>query len=346
MVNQKDKEQDPVKSRKNKDRKKQKVRKEMSFLKTFLIFLVAFTLIITLGMSLLSGVGDIQLFGDDNPKLSLELNTLIDPDNPFYDAFTEANRVNVLLLGTNQNMADTIMLVSFDMDLKHVDVVSVPRDTYFYRKGYYDPGSHKINSVMLTDGPVGMAKAVSATLMDIPINYYAVIKYDGVKAVVDAMGGVPMDVKQDMNYKDPYDKPVPLVIDIKKGEQVLDGDHAVQFLRYRKGYREGDLGRVKAQQEFIKAAFKQALKKDFLKVAKKGIEVVDSDLDIKTVVALATKALGMESDDMTTYMMPNTPYDRAPWYVIADGPGIEEMITEMYSLQPEVEETTDGAIEQ
>ncbi len=73
MVNQKDKEQDPVKSRKNKDRKKQKVRKEMSFLKTFLLFLVAFTLLITLGMSLLSGVGDIQLFGDDNPKLSLEL---------------------------------------------------------------------------------------------------------------------------------------------------------------------------------------------------------------------------------------------------------------------------------
>ena len=324
-------------TRKNKGKTKNiREKRELSFWKTFLLFLLGFTLVFLMGFQLLNTVGEITLFGDDNPELALELDMLIDPDNPFYDAFTTANRINVLLLGVNQRMADTILLVSYDMDLKHADIISVPRDTYYYRKGYVDPGSHKINSVMLSDGPVEMARAVSSTLMDIPINYYAVIDYDGVRAVVDAMGGVPMNIEKDMKYKDPYDKP-PLVIDIKAGEQVLDGDHAVQFLRYRKGYREGDIGRVKAQQVFVKAAFKQALGKDFLKVTKKGLEVVDSDLNVKTILALAAKAASMSADDLVTHMMPNTPYDQSPWYVIADGPGIEKMITEIYSIEPEEE---------
>ncbi len=312
-----------------------------SFIKTFVVFFLAITVAITGGIFLINGAGNVAIFGNDNPQLSEELETIVDPESPFFEAFTNANRVNVLCLGINGNMADTIMLVSFDMDAKHVDIISVPRDTYYYREGYKDLAAHKINAVMPKDGAVGMAKAVSETLLGIPINYYVTIEYDGVKKIVDAMGGVPLDVQQDMHYSDPYDKP-PLVIDIKKGYQVLDGDHAVQFLRFRHGYADADIGRVRAQQEFVKAAFKQALGKDFIKVVKTGFEVVDSDLKLKTCLSLATKALGMSSEDMTTYTMPHTLYDQSPWYVIADGEGIEQMLTQIYSIQSE--KTTDGAV--
>lgn len=321
--------------------KKKKVPRNRSFLEVFFLFFIGFTLIITGGLYLLNSVGNVALFGDENPELAIELDTLVDPDSPFYDAFTTANRVNILCLGVNSNMADTIMLVSFDMDQKHVDIISVPRDTYYYREGYTDPAAHKINAVMPKNGAVGMAKAVSKTLLDIPINYYAVIEYDGIRTIVDTMGGVPIDVQMDMNYKDPYDTP-PLIIDIDKGFQTLNGDQAVQYLRFRKGYADADIGRINAQQEFVKAAFKQALGKDLLKVIKKGFEEVDSDLKVKTVLSLATKALGMSEADMTTYTMPHTLYDQAPWYVIADGEGIEAMITEIYSL--DIEATTDGAV--
>lgn len=320
---------------------KKKPRRHRGFGETFLLFFLAFTLVITGGLYLLNSVGNTALFGDENPELAIELDTLVDPDSPFYDAFTNANRVNVLCLGVNSNMADTIMLVSFDMDEKNVDIISVPRDTYFYRNGYDSPAAHKINAVMPKEGAVGMAKAVSKTLLDIPINYYAVIEYDGIRSIVDAMGGVPIDVQMDMKYKDPYDKP-PLVIDIKKGFQTLNGDQSVQYLRFRKGYSDADIGRIGAQQAFVKAAFKQALGKDLLKVIRKGFEAVDSDLKVKTVLAIATKAIGMTEADMTTYTMPHTLYNEAPWYVIADGEGIEAMITEIYSPKPET--TTDGAV--
>ena len=329
-----------IKAQKKKARKK-KPSRQRGFLESFILFFLAFTVMITGGIYLITSVGDVALFGDDNPVLAIELETLVDPDSPFYDAFTTANRVNVLCLGVNSNMADTIMLVSFDMDQKHVDIISVPRDTYFYREGYANPAAHKINAVMPKDGAVGMAKAVSKTLLDIPINYYAVIEYDGIRSIVEAMGGVPLDVAMDMKYKDPYDKP-PLVIDIKKGYQTLNGDQSVQYLRFRHGYADADIGRIKAQQVFVKAAFKQALGKDLVKVIRRGFQEVDSDLTVKTVLAIATKAIGMSEGDMTTYTMPHTLYNQAPWYVISDGTGIEEMITEIYSLEPKT--TTDGAV--
>ena len=97
---------------------------------------------------------------------------------------------------------------------------------------------------------------MSDLLLGMPIHYYAMVDYDGVSTIVDSMGGIPMDIPFRMRYNDPYDKP-PLHIDIPEGQQILDGEHAVQFLRYRHGYPEGDIGRVKAQQAFMKAAFKQ-----------------------------------------------------------------------------------------
>ena len=175
-----------------------------------------------------------------------------------------------------------------------------------------------------------------------PINYYVIIGYDGVENIVDAMGGVPMTIRKGgMHYKDPYDTP-PLVIDIPEGAQVLDGKHAVQFLRYRKGYLEGDIGRVKAHQEFMKSAFRQCLSYKLPKIAKTVFNNVESDITIGEALSLANSATGISSNAIETYMLPSTPLPDPPYYVIPDAQGIAEMINQIYSIEPN--KTSEGAV--
>jgi len=313
------------------------------FLKTFLVAFIVFVIICTPGLAIFGEVADYNPFDPEGEQVVLEedLPVLVDENSPFFEAFQDKKRVNVLLLGVNDGLTDTIMLVSFDMEAKHVDLISIPRDTYYHREGYNGEGENKINAAYRKN-PLNTAKAVSEVLLGMPINYYAVVDYDGIRAIVDSMGGVPMTIqKGGMHYKDPMDTP-PLVIDIPEGPQVLDGDKAVQFLRYRKGYKEGDIGRIKAQQEFMKSAFRQCLSFNLPKIARTVFENVESDITLGTATALATKAIGITADDIKTYLLPGTPLPAAPYYVIPDAEGTAKMIYEIYSIEPKT--TTEGAV--
>jgi len=308
------------------------------FAVTFILMFVLFTALLVGGRVMLKNVADINPFVEAEEIVALE--TLIDEDSPFFETYKNAKKVNVLLLGVNGGMTDTIMLVSFDMDLKKVDVISVPRDTYYHRKNRDGAAEMKINAAYGGEA-INTARAVSDVLLGMPINYYAVIEYDGVENIVDSMGGVPMDIPFEMKYRDPYDTP-PLVINIPEGQQVLDGEHAVQFLRYRHGYIEGDLGRVKAQQQFVKNAFKQCLGFELPKIARTVFKNVESDIKLGTTVSLATDAMGIGPDDIETYMLPAWADPEPPYYVQPDAKEISNMITEIYSIQPET--TSDAAI--
>lgn len=309
--------------------------KAKTFFKFFLSFLVLFTLIF---IPVVKGVSNINLFkiSDSATDASLEdqmdINVLVSPDSPLYDTFSKANRVNVLTVGVNQNLTDTIMLVSWDMDENSIDVISVPRDTYYERDGYTSPAQKKINAAYgSSDGIIATANAVSDVLYGIPINYYAIVDYDAVRTIVDGIGGVPMTIEKAMKYDDPTDTP-PLHINIPAGEQVLDGDHAVQFLRYRKGYREGDLGRVKAQQEFVKSAFKQALDHGLTDSVKLVTQNVESDLTVGAATKFALKAVGLSSDAIDTYTVPGDgQYIGDVSYFIQDKSATEEMLIDIYT---------------
>ncbi len=300
------------------------------FLKQFLLYFIILTLVLIPVRMILDRVGGIRLFSGTESIIK-DLGTLVDEDSPFYQEFRDSKRVNVLVMGVNDGLTDTIMLASYDMENQRVDVISVPRDTYYYREGYINAAAHKINAIYSADGAVGTAKAVSDVLLGIPINYYAVIGYDGVEKVVDSMGGVSMNIPFHMQYYDPYDTP-PLKIDIPEGEQILNGKKAVEYLRFRKGYAEGDIGRVGAQQEFVKAAFKQALGKDLVKVIKTTLANVDSDLPLGMAIKLGTKGLGLESEDLNTWLTPGkagTTNGASYWRT--DSAQIEEMIRQIYS---------------
>lgn len=306
------------------------------FIKFFLIFLVLFTLIMIPISKAVSGINIFET--GDVDSIEEEMQTLVTPDSPFYEAFTTANRLNMLMVGVNDNMTDTIMLVSWDMDKNKVDVISVPRDTYYEREGYTSGAQKKINSIYAAEGIVGTANAVSDVLCGIPINYYAIVDYDAVKTIVDGIGGVTIDVPQSMHYVDPYAKP-PLKIDIPAGTQTLDGAHAVQYLRYRHGYKNGDIGRVEAQQKFVRAAFKQAINHGIFDSVKLITSNVQSDLTVGAASKYALSALGLEGDSIKTYTEPGEgKYIGEVSYYVQDKAATQEMMGQIYGVGQNTEE--------
>ena len=302
-----------------------------TFFRTFLFTFLLFTILGIPFQSLFHRVADTQLFGGSE-SLKTDMPMLVESDSPFFEAFKERNRVNVLMLGVNQGLADTIMVVSFDLDTKDVDLISLPRDTYYEREGHRGIGERKLNA-SFHQGVVESATAVSDLLLGMPINYYAIVEYKGIENIVDSMGGVPMNIPFRMRYNDPYDTP-PLHIDIPEGQQTLNGEQAVQFLRYRKGYPEGDIGRIRAQQEFMKAAFQQMLGFDLPNVAKTVFQNVDSDITLGMTTKLATSAIGVTSSNLSTYTLPGTPADvEAISFWFADTQKTGEMIREIYAIE-------------
>ena len=249
---------------------------------------------------------------DEGHVLEKEMEKVkVDPSSPFYDEFSKGDRVNFLLLGLADGNTDTIMVASYDTEEQKVDIISVPRDTYYARSGYKSYAYNKINSVYRTDSVVGIATAVSEILYGLPINYYAIVEYDDIRKIVDAVGGVYVDVPFRMKYDDPYADP-PLHIDIPQGNIKIDSSNVEQYLRFRHGnpgyksYYNGDLGRIQTQQAFIKLLIKKCLQLDNITdVAKVVLQNVQSDITYTAAISLARKAMGgLSVENITTQRIP------------------------------------------
>ena len=287
-----------------------------TFIMVFLIMILACTAII---------------FAIDRFGLGIP-NPIAGGDGPLSDLYRDSERVNVLLLGdTMQGLTDTIMVGSYDMKNQHVDIISVPRDTYYPRDDYPGAALSKINSVYKTEGIEGASEAVSDVIANIPLHAYAIIDENAIREIVDSMGGVPMNVPFDMKYTD---KKTDLYIDLKKGQQTLNGDQAVQFIRYRKGYKTGDLGRVEAQQEFMSNAFEKAIGWHLPKVAVTVVNNVDTDLTAGTAVRVGIKGVFLDRKDLETKTLPgDSSYKNGASYFIVDEDKTEDMIRQIYSSE-------------
>ncbi|WP_353094440.1 LCP family protein [Tissierella praeacuta] len=224
------------------------------------------------------------------------------------EALKKSKRVNFLILGMEDVRTDTIMFASFCPDTKKVSLMNIPRDTYIHRKGYNGAEQRKINSVYGTHGVEGVKKTISHILGDVPIHHYIMLDYKGVEKIVDGLNGVEVEVPFHMKYKDPSAKP-PLNIDIQPGKQVLDGKRSIEFLRYRKGnnkkggYIDGDLGRIKAQHEFLQSFIGKA-SENILAVITKGFNHVKTDLNLMDTLSYGRKAIGMNNEDFEILILP------------------------------------------
>ena len=208
--------------------------------------------------------------------------------------------------------SDTNILVAVDTVNGYVYGVSIPRDS----KAVWDGKSHKINAAFGKGGMTKLAEVVSDQL-GIPVDYTVSVDLTGFEALVEAIGGVYFDVPYNMDYHDQYQD---LVIEQEKGYRKLNGDDAMQVIRWRKNDSNspygnpqiGDSGRMQIQQDFLKAVIKQLLQLENVpnlgKLAEVFRENVETDLSFENILWFGKRAVigGLSLEDVSFMTMPWT----------------------------------------
>ena len=203
----------------------------------------------------------------------------------------------VLLLGTDGRegeedyRADTIILTRVDAPNKRLTMLSIPRDTHVYYKG----SEMKINAAHFYDGPAGMITAVQ-DLTGIKISHYAEVNFDGLAGIVDAIGGVWVDVDMEMYDDENFNG----IVSLEPGLQLLNGEGALFYTRCRHFY-DGDYTRMRHQRDFIKALIKQVLDDPdpmtLFNVVDRCADMVTTDLSVTDIISLASEMRGIDVDN-------------------------------------------------
>ncbi|MGK0555089.1 LCP family protein [Macrococcus capreoli] len=162
-------------------------------------------------------------------------------------------KLNVLILGQDRNVdgssrTDSIMIAQYNYLTKKMKIVSVMRDIYAEIPGYRN---YKINTAYTLGGPELLRKTIKKNL-DLDIDHYAIIDFKGFSAMVDEISpdGVPINVEKDMSAR--------IGVSLKKGWHNLNGKELLGYARFRHD-EEADFGRVRRQQQVIKALKKEMI---------------------------------------------------------------------------------------
>ena len=225
---------------------------------------------------------------------------------------------------------DVMMLASLDVENGKINILQIPRDTFVNK---YVGGYSYVNSVnamyssayhsykVPAQGSVSdetraaMAKTARMEAMRdvcsrlekslcVKIDRFILLDTSAFREIIDAMGGVEFNVPFDMDYDDPAQN---LHIHLKAGNQVLDGAKAEQFIRFRKGekysYPAGDIDRVDARADFMRAALSQVKKNVSLSLVSQIIKTVstklDTDIKFEEAVYFAKEAYKISDTNIT-----------------------------------------------
>lgn len=329
--------------------------KRTLFIKTFLISLTVILVLFISGVVILKSMVKPPAIAqnDEQNVPTLEDVAFLPPNGDERDiligggldapeGFTIADRkeqfYTFLIIGLDEGInTDTIMIASYDGILKEANIISVPRDSMVNVKrkikkinAAYPAGT--LNGGGL-EGGINQLKREIKTIIGFVPDFYVCVDLDAFVKIVDAVGGVNINVRSDMKYYDPTQN---LHIDIKKGEQLLDGENALKFARYRKGNDPRttitDYQRMENQQAVIKALFNKLLKPanilkipEFIKIFN---EYVYSDIKPENMLWFAeqlNKIKGTEA--LSTYTIPTKGTSGLPnYYEYLDETAIVELI--------------------
>jgi len=256
----------------------------------------------------------------------------------------ENEKCNILIMGVDKEglRTDVLMLAQIDPIKNTATVMSIPRDTRVKYKG----GHHKINEVHAlglnrlkssADDSEKEAAKIEASILavkeltGVPIHHFVKINFKAFRDCIDELGGVDFDVPQRMKYSDPYQD---LYINLQPGMQHLDGDKSEQLVRFRR-YKNGDLDRIKVQQDFMQALLDQKLKAKYISKVDDVYEIImdnmETSMSTSDMVDCAELLLDIGTGNITPVTMPGTPdYVGAVSYVIVDKDGLKDMVEECF----------------
>lgn len=237
---------------------------------------------------------------------------------PGFPSFDTINRpINILVLGIDnsghphQNKvtpaaalagnSDTMLLVRIIPNTHQINILSIPRDTLVEMP---ETGNDKVNNANVIGGAKLAQQTVSHLLGDIPIDRYVRLDTEGFVQLVDALGGVEVNVPKEMHY---VDKSQDLKINFLPGKQQLNGQHLQEYIRFRHD-ELGDIGRVQRQQQALKAILQVVLRPstlghlpEILEVAKQNI---DSDLSVQEMLGIAKFLTQTDRQHINQVMLP------------------------------------------
>ena len=213
--------------------------------------------------------------------------------------------MNILLLGLDSRdesiRTDTIMVMTLNSINGEISLFSLPRDMMVPIPGH---GKDKVNHAYAYGG-VALSRETVEDFLDIKFDYYLSTDFDGFENIIKILGGIDLDVEKRMYYNG-----IDIKIDLQPGPQHLDGDKALQYVRWRSD-SEADLGRVRRQQEFMKALLQELIAfKNILKIPKLLPEIAEyirTDLELNQALSLANKLKNMDFEQINTFTFPGRP---------------------------------------
>lgn len=220
------------------------------------------------------------------------------------------DKATIMIMGIDERdddvgRSDTLMIATLDPKKHQAALLSVPRDTRVQIKGH---GFDKINAAYAYGGEKLTENTVEQFL-GMPMDHYVIINVKAFQRIIDALGGVDIDVEKRMYYEDPWDDDGGLVIDLKPGMQHMDGKTAVTYVRYRD--EEGDIGRISRQQKFMKAVMDKATSPAIIPelptIIKEVINSVKTDLSLRQMLEFAGSLQEAHSNGLKTEMVPGRP---------------------------------------
>lgn len=272
-----------------------------------------------------------------------------------HDENTLANlsRINILLIGQSQNLTDTLLVCSYDPKTQDAVLLSIPRDTFVGKNKQSASAFNKINSIYQIS-PDNLLQAVR-DITELDINYYVKVDTQGLRELVDSVGGIYFDVPIDMDYDDGSQD---LYIHMKKGYQLLDGNKAEQVLRFRHNndgstypseYGEQDIGRMKTQRAFLTEVFKQLVQPknikdidDYIRIANNNVETNFSIWNLKDY---APYLLDYKIENLKTATLPGQSEKiNELWFYACNKKETKKLIAELFKTELTAEKEENAKI--
>lgn len=328
--------------------KTRRKRRRRSALRVFLIvFAVLLLSVGGVALAYMSNISSKLNAGVD----SMLRNTLTETQSgdPFYMLLVGVDknqyRENSAEYGSSDSAyrTDSILLARVDPLEKKLTLVSIHRDTLVQLDGY---GRQKINAAYSIGAEKGNAQSYMVETIskfaDVPISHYAEVDFDSFASIVDAIGGIDVNIPIDLH--DEY-----AMLDVKAGEQTIDGETALALCRARHAYDDygdGDVYRAANQRMVIGAIMKKVLQSDPVTIANTVNALASSvttDLTLDQILSLANSFRGFDmANDMYTGMEPtNSKYVNDTWYEICDKKAWQTMMTRVNKGLPPYDKSSE-----
>ena len=249
-----------------------------------------------------------------------------DPTVQTQDSISKEDRITrFLVMGCDRaaNLTDSIFIVTLNETQAKASILQIPRDTY---ANYTERSYKKLNGAMQVLGESELKVRLGEAL-GVRLDYFVVLDLDCLCRVVDSIGGIDVEIPQDMSYRDPAQD---LEIDLEQGMTHLDGKRAEQFVRYRSGYANADLGRLDAQKLFLRA-FAQKCKTltslSFFKLTAAVLTDLSTDIGLPQALRVASVLLKCDTDELPMATLSGTPVQgkSGAWYYVINRAGALQM---------------------